>query len=111
MGYCQDQMELSSLNISGLLDISPYIIWLIVIGVGASAPEIMVQIRSITKGHNNIAFGNVLGSFVANSAFVLGIAALIKPVEIISSTLITTTIFLIIGVVYTLVIMQKPKVS
>ncbi|MBU0627850.1 MAG: hypothetical protein KKC75_01565 [Nanoarchaeota archaeon] len=104
-------MVFSSLHISDLLNIPPYMIGLIVIGVGASTPEIMVQIRSIINGHHNIAFGNVLGSFVANSAFVLGIVAIIKPVKIISSTLITTAIFLTIGVIYTLVIMEKPKVS
>lgn len=101
----------SSISISELLNISPYIIGLIVIGVGASAPEITVQIRSILKHHQDIAFGNVLGSVVANSALVLGIVAVIKPVYINPSTVFITSIFMIAGTLYTLIIMEKERVN
>lgn len=101
----------SSIHISEILNISPYIVGLIVIGVGASAPELMVQIGSITKHHQDIAFGNVLGSFVANSAFVLGIVALIKPIYIKPPTILITAIFMIAGTLYTLIIMGKERVN
>jgi len=101
----------SSIQISEMLNISPYIIGLIVIGIGASAPELTVQIRSIFKHHQNIAFGNVLGSLVANSALVLGVASIIKPVYINSSTIFITSIFIIIGTLYVLAIMGKEKVT
>ncbi len=101
----------SSVELSKILDISPYIIGLIVIGVGASAPEITVQIRSILKKHHNIAFGNVLGSLVANSAFVLGIASIVKPVLIKPSTILITSIFMIAGVFYVLIITGKEELN
>ncbi len=101
----------SSMEISGMLNISPYIIGLIVIGIGASTPELTVQLRSIFKHHEDIAFGNVLGSLVANSVFVLGIVALIKPVYIQPSILLITSIFLIMGVLYILIIMGKKEVN
>ena len=88
-----------------------YIIGLIVIGIGASTPELTVQIRSISKKHQNLAFGNVLGSLVANSALVLGIVAIIKPVFIQPSTLLIASIFLAIGIFYILMIMGKEKLS
>ena len=101
----------SSIQISNSLGISPYLVGLIVIGVGASAPELTVQLRSISKSHQNIAFGNVLGSLVANSAFVLGIAAITKPVYIQFSTIFIASIFLFIGTLYILIIMGKESVS
>lgn len=101
----------SSIKISEILNISPYIVGLIIIGIGASAPELTVQLRSIFKHHEDIAFGNVLGSLVANSAFVLGIVALIKPVSIQPSIIFITSIFLIAGLIYILIIMGKEEVN
>lgn len=101
----------SSISISEILNISPYIIGLIVIGIGASTPELTVQLRAILKHHEDIAFGNVLGSLVANSTFVLGIVALIKPVLIDPSIILITSIFLITGVLYILVTMGKEEVN
>ncbi len=101
----------SSINISEILKISPYMIGLIVIGIGASTPELTVQIRSVLKHHKDIAFGNVLGSLVANSAFVLGIVAIIKPVLINPATILITSLFMIAGILYTSVIMGKEEVN
>ncbi len=101
----------SSIEVSGMLNISPYIVGLVVIGIGASAPELTVQIRSIFKHKQNLAFGNVLGSLVANSALVLGIVAVIRPVYIEFSTILITSIFMIVGILYSLLIMGKEKVG
>jgi cation:H+ antiporter len=101
----------SSLEISEILNISPYIIGLVVIGIGASTPELTVQIRSILQHHQDIAFGNVLGSLVANSALVLGIVAMIKPIYIQPKTILITSIFMVGGILYTLLLMEKQKVN
>lgn len=101
----------SSIQISEILNVSPYIIGLIIIGIGASAPELTIQIRSMLKHHQDIAFSNVLGSLVANSALVLGIVALMRPVYIKFSTIFITSIFMGIGTLYTLIIMEKERVS
>tara|TARA_Y100000310_G_C20336998_1_gene647993 strand:- start:294 stop:701 length:408 start_codon:yes stop_codon:yes gene_type:complete len=101
----------SSISISEILNISPYIIGLIIIGIGASAPELTIQIRSMLKHHQDIAFGNVLGSLVANSAFVLGIAAIIKPIYIQPQILFITSIFMVVGIIYMLILMGKEEVN
>ncbi|MBW2989647.1 hypothetical protein KY358_05000 [Candidatus Woesearchaeota archaeon] len=101
----------SSINLSKILNISPYVIGLLVIGIGASAPELTIQVKSVLKHHKDIAFGNVLGSLVANSSLVLGIVAIIKPVYISSKMILVTSIFLISSVTYVLVIMGKDKVT
>ncbi|MBW2974091.1 hypothetical protein KY366_00075 [Candidatus Woesearchaeota archaeon] len=101
----------SSIHISDILNISPYIVGLIIIGIGASAPELTVQMHSISRHHKDIAFGNVLGSLVANSALVLGIVALIRPISIKPGMIFITSIFLMAGVLYMLVIMENKEVS
>lgn len=101
----------SSIQISNILNISPYIIGLIVIGVGASAPEVMVQLRSIFKRHQDIAFGNVIGSLVANSALVLGITALITPVYINPRILIISSIFMVLGSIYSIYVLSKKEIN
>jgi cation:H+ antiporter len=93
----------SSTEISNILNISPFIIGLIVIGVGASAPEVMVQVRSILKHHKGIAIGNVLGSIITNSTLVLGIVAVVKPVNITFSNILFTSIVMGVGTLYVLI--------
>jgi len=104
-------LVLSSITISGILNVSPYFVGLIVIGIGASAPELTVQLRSILKKRHNIAFGNVIGSLVANSALVLGIAAMIKPIYIQPVTVFITSIFIMTGAIYTLIITGQKEVN
>ncbi len=97
----------SSLRISGILDISPFIIGIVVIGIGGAAPEIIVQLRSVFQHHEDFIYGNVLGSIVANSSFVLGIVALIKPFSIPFSSIILTSIFMVAGLLYVLLVLNS----
>ncbi|GAG06771.1 unnamed protein product, partial [marine sediment metagenome] len=101
----------SSIQISEILKISPYIIGLIVIGIGASIPELMVQVRSIFKRHSDLALGNVLGSIVANSSFVLGLTAIVNPFFINIRVLIIAFIFLVIGILFILAITGKEEIN
>jgi cation:H+ antiporter len=97
----------SSTEISSILGIHPFIIGLIIIGIGASTPELMVQIRSIQKQHRGIAIGNVLGSIITNSTFVLGIVAVIKPVAIEFNSILFTSIMMGLGTIYVLYSIRK----
>ena len=101
----------SSMVMSDYFDISPFLVGLIVIGIGASAPELLVQITSIRKKHNDIAFGNAVGSLVANSAFALGIAPLVKPIAIDPSSLLSTGIFFFLGTVAVIYLMERKEVN
>ncbi|MBI2546564.1 sodium:calcium antiporter [Candidatus Woesearchaeota archaeon] len=101
----------SSLHISALLDISPFIIGIVVIGIGGSMPEITVQLRSVYRRHKDLVFGNILGSIVANSTFVLGIVSLVHPVPIAFPSLLLTSIFLFAGLVYTLMVIRHGQLN
>ncbi len=69
------------------LGISPILIGLTIVGFATSAPEILVAINAALKGSPMLAVGNALGSNIANIGLVLGVVALIHPVEVKSDTL------------------------
>jgi len=69
------------------LRVSPLLIGVVVIGFGTSAPEILVSGIAAWQGNPGLAIGNAIGSNITNIALILGVAALIRPVEVHSSVL------------------------
>ena len=64
------------------LGISPFIIGMVIIGFGTSAPELCVSTMSGLSGHANLSLGNAYGSCVFNIAVILGVATLIFPLVV-----------------------------
>ena len=64
------------------LGISPFVIGMVIIGFGTSAPELCVSVMSGLSGHANLSIGNAYGSCVFNIAAILGVAALIRPLAV-----------------------------
>ncbi len=62
--------------------ISPLVVGLTVVAFGTSAPELLVSIQSALAGNPDIAMGNVVGSNICNLALVLGITAVILPIQV-----------------------------
>ncbi len=61
------------------LGMSTVVVGLTVVAWGTSAPEVVVSTVAAAQGHPSLAFGNVLGSNVANIGLVLGVCGLILP--------------------------------
>ena len=83
------------------LGISPLIIGMTIVGFGTSAPEMMVSTIASLKGNADLAVGNAVGSNIINISLVLGLAALISPLTVNSSTLrreFPTLFFIMAGV-------------
>jgi cation:H+ antiporter len=62
--------------------VSPMIIGVTIIGLGTSAPEMLVSGIAAWEGNVGLAIGNALGSNIANIGLILGITLLIKPIAI-----------------------------
>lgn len=77
-----------SIHISKIFGIRPIIIGLTVVAFGTSAPEFIVSLISTLAGSSDIALGNVVGSNIANIGLILGIAALLRPVDVSTRALI-----------------------
>jgi len=63
-------------------DVPPLIIGLTIVGFGTSAPEMMVAGFASFEGSPALAIGNALGSNITNITLVLGVAALIMPLDV-----------------------------
>lgn len=61
---------------------SPLIIGLTIVAFGTSLPELMVNIFSCAKGSSELAIGNIVGSNTMNILFILGMSALICPINV-----------------------------
>lgn len=67
--------------IARTLGISPMVVGLTVVALGTSAPELIVCVLASVKGQPEICAGNVVGSNILNVLFVLGVTALICPLQ------------------------------
>lgn len=62
--------------------ISEFVIGLTIVGLGTSAPEMVVSWVGAIEGISDISFGNVIGSNIFNTIFILGLTAMILPVAV-----------------------------
>ncbi len=62
--------------------LSPLIIGLTIVALGTSLPELIVNIFSCAKGSPGLAIGNIIGSNTMNILFILGVSALIWPLDV-----------------------------
>ncbi len=72
----------SASAIATSFNISDTLIGLTIVALGTSLPELVTSIVASSKGQNDLAVGNVVGSNIFNILFVLGSAAAISPVDL-----------------------------
>ncbi len=85
-------------QISLELGVPTLLIGLILVAVGTSLPELVVEIAAVRRREVALIFGNLLGSTVANSTLIIGLTVLISPIEVqtIDSYLIASLTYLIV---------------
>lgn len=66
--------------------VSKMLIGLTIVAFGTSAPEFAVSMQALASGSTDMVLGNVIGSCVLNILLILGIAAVIKPINIKNDT-------------------------
>ena len=62
--------------------LSPLIIGLTIVAFGTSLPELIINIFSCVKGSSGLAIGNIVGSNIMNILLILGVAAIIYPIDV-----------------------------
>jgi len=77
--------------------ISTLVVGMTVVSFATSAPELFVSLQAVLNGSNDIAFGNVIGSNIANITLVLGVTALIFRVKISEQTAALNYPFLLLS--------------
>lgn len=64
------------------MGISPLVVGLTVVAFATSSPELVVSIKAALEGNPGIVIGNVVGSNICNIGLILGVAALISPMQV-----------------------------
>ena len=85
----------SASSVAAALGISEGVIGLTVVAGGTSLPELATSVVAARKGQSAIAIGNVIGSNVFNILLILGMTAVISPLQIEGITTIDMAVMLI----------------
>lgn len=78
------------------LGLSPLVVGLTIVAFGTSAPELAVSMNAAHMGQTDVSIGNVIGSNIANIGLILGLSAIVHPINI-DSKLIRTDIPIMIA--------------
>jgi cation:H+ antiporter len=69
------------------MNVSEAVISVSVVAIGTSIPELAASLIAIIKKEKGLSIGNIIGSNIFNIGSVLGITALIKPIQVASEIL------------------------
>ncbi len=72
----------AAVELAGVLGVSDAVIGLAVVAVGTSLPELAAALVAARRGESDLVLGTVVGSNLFNLLFILGVSALIRPVEL-----------------------------
>ncbi len=111
--FSADMIVKISSQIANIFSIPLILIGLFLVAVGTSLPELFFGIKAIRAHQIAMVFGNLLGSVVANSSLVLGITALIAPIEVLylQEYLLATVFFILIFGLFYFFVRTKHKLE
>lgn len=72
----------SAIDIARDFNVSETVIGLTIVAVGTSLPELVTSVMAALRKHSDIAFGNIVGSNIYNIFGILGVTAIIKPIDV-----------------------------
>lgn len=98
-----DKLVDGASKIARRFGLSDFLIGMTIVGIGTSAPEMVVSFISAFEGNGNMAIGNIVGSNIFNILAIVGLSALIMPISLtrsnlkrdIPAVLISTALFVI----------------
>ncbi len=79
--FSGDFLVKGSVSLAGHFKISKLVVGIVIVSMGTSAPELVVSVDAALGGHPDISLGNVIGSNISNIALVLGMTAIILPIQ------------------------------
>ncbi len=71
-----------AVTIAQTLGVSDLVIGLTIVAIGTSLPELASALAAIKKNEHDLILGNILGSGIFNTLAVVGLAAVIEPLQV-----------------------------
>ncbi|MBD2857579.1 calcium/sodium antiporter [Spongiibacter sp. KMU-158] len=93
--WSADRFVLGASATASILGVSTLVIGILVVGIGTSAPEMLVSGIAAYQGQSGLSVGNALGSNITNIGLILGLTVLFIPLRV-KSKLITREIPLLL---------------
>lgn len=79
--WSADTLVAGAVDIAHCYRVSDFVIGAVIVGIGTSCPELFVSSLGAWNGQVDVAIGNIVGSNIFNVLFILGLTALIMPIE------------------------------
>lgn len=111
LAWSADKLVLYAVSMAKHLNVSAFLIGIVIIGFGTSAPEMLVSALAAIDNVGGIAIGNALGSNIANIGLVLGFAALFSSIAISKKVLTSDITVLFIITAITIVLLLDKQLS
>ncbi len=80
--YGAEFLVKGSVAVATRMKISTLVIGLTLVAFGTSAPELVVSVDAALNGHGDVSIGNIIGSNICNIALILGLCAIITPLNV-----------------------------
>lgn len=106
-----DRLTEGSVAVAERMNIPQIVIGLTVVAMGTSMPEFCVSLISALKGTPDLAVGNVVGSNIFNSLFIVGITATIAPMAILRATVMKDIPFALVASVILLMMCLDGRIG
>ncbi len=87
------------------------LVGLSVVALGTSLPELVTSVVAAKKGENEIALGNVIGSNVFNTLFIVGLSGIVTPLGLNGDVLIDMIILIAITSIMIIFSISKNKIT
>ena len=106
-----DRLTDSASALARKMNISEMVIGLTIVAFGTSMPEFVISLMSAAKDSADMAVGNVVGSNIFNTLFIVGLSALVCPIMVKPVSIRRDVPFAVFATILLLVLMRNAELS
>ncbi len=101
-----DRLVKGAASLAKQLNVPQIVIGLTIVALGTSTPELIVNIVAALKGSPDLSYGNIIGSNTFNVFIILGISAMIYPLNIRKATFLKEIPFALLASIVMLIMVN-----
>jgi len=109
--YGGDLVVDKSVAIAKHFNLSAHIVGLTIVGIGTSLPEYVVSIIAAIRHKQDLIIGNIIGSNIFNTLFILGSSALVHSIAIPKIVMYNSIFYLFCSIIFMFFIFHTHKIS
>ena len=107
LGKAADVLVDQAVELSESLRIPPMVVGATIVSLGTTTPEAAVSVLAAVEGAPGLALGNAVGSVIADTGLILGLACLIAPLKL-DPKIVNRQGWIQVGAGFLLVVLSTP---